>query len=489
MADYSKNEVLKETPSIGGYTESSLVNIKIPVAVAVTGNGNLIIAENYYDSVLEEDSVDPPALSFASTVYGLTSTDSPQAVTVENAGNAVLSFPVLSSGNNPSIATNFVLSGSGGSPCPMVSAGASTAGTLTARDSCTLSVNFTPLAVGALSGSLVLTDDNLNASAPTYASQSISLSGAGTQVTPTIVWAAPASIIYGTNLSGILNAAAQSGSTTIPGTFVYTATISGGTAAAVTAATVLAAGSYTMNTTFTPTNATDSMGGTGSISLTVGKSAPVVSLVSAANPAFVSSTIAFTATVSSSVGPPTGTMAFYDGTTLLGSGNVIAGSVTYSATALVGGPHSITAVYSGDSNFATVTSAAVVETIQDFTIAVSSSGSSSATAAPGGQAAYSLTVTPLDGSTLPGAVTLAVSGLPSGATATFSPATVPAASGSTNVTLSLNLSSQAAAKPSRMPFDRGTLAVALGLIVLPFAGRWRRGIKGYLSVRCLQLLV
>jgi N-acetylneuraminic acid mutarotase len=64
----------------------------------------------------------------------------------------------------------------------------------------------------------------------------------------------------------------------------------------------------------------------------------------------VSTTIAVVAPGS---GSPTGLVAFYDGTTFLGTGSVSGGTVALplSSTALAVGPHTIRAAYSGDGNF------------------------------------------------------------------------------------------------------------------------------------------
>jgi sugar lactone lactonase YvrE len=633
IATISTSLVLKETLSGGSYTQSTIQTSALnqPFGVAVDGSGNVYIADSGNSRVLKEDLADSPSLKFATTAYGLASTDSPQTVTVSNVGNAPLTFPVPSSGNNPSIAMNFSLDGSTASACPLLESGSSAPGTLPAGAFCVLPISFTPAAVGALSGSLVLTDNNLNTAAPGDAMQSISLSGIGTQATPTITWATPAAITYGmalnaaqldarasvpgtfsysspagtvlsagshqltvtftptdaidyttaigsiilvvnqatptiiwttpiaitygtalsatqlnanspvagtfsysppagtllgggsqtlslkftpsdstdyvtatatttitidqatptvawpappaitygTNLGAILDPRAQNGSATIPGTFAFTAKPTGGTAIAVTSATILGAGNYELTAAFTPTNISDYTVASASAVLTVGKAAALVSLGSSANAAFLSNAVIFSATVSSSVGTPTGTVSFYDGTSLLGPVALVSGVATYTTSALATGAHSITAVYSGDSNFSMETSSAVAENVQDFTIS-SSGGTTSATVSPGGQATNPLVISPLDGATLPGAVTLTVSGLPSGASATFTPSTVAANSGTTDVKLTVTLSGQAAALPLNIPLLRDPAPLALGLILLPFAGRMRR------ASRCLN---
>ncbi len=61
--------------------------------------------------------------------------------------------------------------------------------------------------------------------------------------------------------------------------------------------------------------------------------------------------------VSATTGTPTGTVNFYDGTTLLGSGMLGAnGFATFSATTLASGTHSISVQYGGDGNFTVSTS-------------------------------------------------------------------------------------------------------------------------------------
>lgn len=63
-------------------------------------------------------------------------------------------------------------------------------------------------------------------------------------------------------------------------------------------------------------------------------------------------TVTFTATIQpAGSNSPTGTVGFYDGSTLLGSSSVASGSATFSTTVLTLGNHMVSAQYSGDSNF------------------------------------------------------------------------------------------------------------------------------------------
>jgi len=107
---------------------------------------------------------------------------------------------------------------------------------------------------------------NVDASYPGDTNYSLSLSGtaplAGLQTTPTITWATPVAIIYGTALSATqLNATAS-----VPGTFVYNPP----------AGMVLTAGTHLLNVTFTPTDTTNYTTATASVQLTVNKATPTI---------------------------------------------------------------------------------------------------------------------------------------------------------------------------------------------------------------------
>src|SRR5581483_11696671 len=291
---------------------------------------------------------------------------------------------------------------------------------------CDVSVSFTPQSAGSLSANVVVTNNHLNGN---NATQTIAVSGTALNpVTTTITWTQPSAITYGTSLSGVLNATATDGSTTVPGTFAYTATPQGGSATTVTTATVLSPGGYTLSVSFTP-DSVSYTSATGSVSLTVNRASPSIALNSSANPALVSNSITLTATVSSSVSAPTGSVDFYDGTTHLGSGTLASGAATYATSNLTSGTHSITAVYAGDSNFSSVTSSAVSQVVSDLNLNIASGGSTTATVSPGGTATYSLRIAPSSGSTFPGAVNLSASGGPTGSTITITPSTIAAGAG------------------------------------------------------------
>jgi hypothetical protein len=100
------------------------------------------------------------------------------------------------------------------------------------------------------------------------------------------------------------------------------------------------------------------------VNLTVDEAAPTAILTASANPVVYGTQINFTATLTGGGARiPTGTVTFFDGSNLLGTGTLIGGSTSFATSALAVGSHSITATYGGDSNYTAVTSAALSETV------------------------------------------------------------------------------------------------------------------------------
>jgi CSLREA domain-containing protein/uncharacterized repeat protein (TIGR02543 family) len=160
-----------------------------PIGVAVDGVGNVYVADTFNNAVKELDLSSPPSLSFANTNVGSQSSDSPQTVTLRNIGNASLTFPVPGTGQDPSTSANFTLDSS--TTCPEVQT-SSSPGTLAAGATCTLALDFIPTTAGSITGTAVLTDNNLNVSS---AMQTINLSGTGLNST--------VSVSIGTNPAGL----------------------------------------------------------------------------------------------------------------------------------------------------------------------------------------------------------------------------------------------------------------------------------------------
>jgi hypothetical protein len=127
-----------------------------------------------------------------------------------------------------------------------------------------------------------------------------------------------------------------------------------GSGVATLSTSSLSVGSHPITATY---NADSSFNGSTSsiLSQLVNKASTTTTVASSLNPAILGQVITFTATVNPvapGAGTPTGTVQFFDGPTLLGSGLVSAtGVATLSTSSLTVGGHVITAVYGGDVNF------------------------------------------------------------------------------------------------------------------------------------------
>src|SRR5436309_3526137 len=95
------------------------------------------------------------------------------------------------------------------------------------------------------------------------------------------------------------------------------------------------------------------------------KTATTTALSSSLNPSYVGQSVTFTAAVSPS--GASGTVTFYDGTTILGTGSLnSSGQASSSTSTLAAGSHKITASYGGESYFTHNTSAALTQTVNKF---------------------------------------------------------------------------------------------------------------------------
>jgi hypothetical protein len=113
----------------------------------------------------------------------------------------------------------------------------------------------------------------------------------------------------------------------------------------------------------------------------------------------------------------------------------------------------------------TTATATVVLTVGDF-FSLNLVSASIQTVQPGTSAPFSFTVAPAGISTIPGPVTFTVTGLPPGATATFSPATIAAGGSTTTVKLTIKTSSSQTAKTG----PQQNAPIALGMLLLPMLG-------------------
>jgi hypothetical protein len=194
--------------------------------------------------------------------------------------------------------------------------------------------------------------------------------------------------------------------------------------------------------------------------------------------ALIGQPVVFTATVApAGTGLPGGTVSFYDGATQIGTAQALVNSsASLTVSTLSTGTHSITAAYSGDASFTGSTSAAVSELIGDFgfTVVPNSSnpaGTADQTVVPGQPANFAFTVQPLAGPfNFP--VTLSATGLPAGATVTFSPQTVTVGAAPANFTMTVQTPATSAALERSTLLGGGTVVFAF--LLLPFSETLRR---------------
>ncbi len=266
--------------------------------------------------------------------------------------------------------------------------------------------------------------------------------------------------------------------TTVPSGLTVTLTYNG----SATAPT--ARGSYVVVATISSNDYTGSATGT----MVIEPLTPAVSLASSTNPSIAQIAVAFTATVNGSLGTPTGTVSFLDGTTVIGTGTLSAGVATLTTAALSDGSHSITAVYNGDTNFLTATSAALTQSILDFSLTSGSgSGVTTQTTPPGGSATYPLNIVPTASIILPAPTILTVTGMPAGATAVITPSSwtqltsnswsLPANTLFPTMTLTIQVPGATANLMGEGPASRKLPPVEWGVLLLPFAIRLRRAGK------------
>jgi len=202
--------------------------------------------------------------------------------------------------------------------------------------------------------------------------------------------------------------------------------------------------------------------------LTITQATPSIMLSTSATSGFNGSTnITLTATlVSPTSGTPTGMVTFYSGTTLVGTATVVSGVGVYATVNLPVGTDSVTAVYSGDTNFISVTSQPILITISAG-FGVTSSGTALAFQASYQEAQAILTVTP-GGRT--DTLTFACQGLPAKLSCAFSPVSLPLAGITATQSVQLLVSNSSATGSLREGPAGGLFATrTVGLAMLPFA--------------------
>jgi hypothetical protein len=234
------------------------------------------------------------------------------------------------------------------------------------------------------------------------------------------------------------------------------------------------AGTYAIVPAVTGTNLSNYMVQTTNGTLTIIQAASSLTLSANADSVRSGQSLTLMARVSDassgSTGTPTGTVTFFDGTTPLGTAALTHGVANFSTSTLASGAtHSLTASYSGDTNFTLSDSGAAMSVsvgASGFSFTLTGSGSQKVV--PGSSVGYTFQVSPTS-EAYPAAVSFAATGLPEGAAAVFSPSTVAADGGAQPVTMTVRT---AATPKTSAPFKNTT--VAMSLLLMPVLGLGRR---------------
>lgn len=148
-------------------------------------------------------------------------------------------------------------------------------------------------------------------------------------------------------------AATATGSVTFTSdtTTLGTVTLAGGQATVTTAA--LPVGTHTIAANYGGDVTVNLAPSATTLGQTVTKAPTTTALTSSLDPSRSGQAVTFTATVTSSAGAPTGSVTFTSDANTLGTVNLVSGQATLTTSALPVGDHTLTATYTGDTNFQT----------------------------------------------------------------------------------------------------------------------------------------
>ena len=361
VADSGNNRIV-EIPAGGGAPTvlnvvAATLALKNPTSLALDSMGNLYIADTGNARIVKVTR-SAQSLTFPSTNDGVASAQ--QIVSLINAGNQSLTLSALT------VTPNFTLGGAA-TTCTSSTA-------LAGGAQCDLGVEFDPTASGTLTGTVNLTDNNLNA--PGNATQiALSGTGAGFAATIALTETPGTTVTFGTAVTVNVTVTGSNGtpsgniSYTIDGLNPQTVALDGTGAAQFTIPGTQPVGSYSVTVSYAGnanyTTATPSQSFTLVVTAQPGPGATTTALSLSPTSTNFGQSVTLTATVTpGSAGTPTGTVSFFNGTTLLGTPVALTGGVaTLTTTTLPIGSDVITAQYSGDTNYAGSTSAYEVETV------------------------------------------------------------------------------------------------------------------------------
>jgi hypothetical protein len=401
--------------------------IYAPYGVAVDATGNLLVAE-YFDHLIRKVSADSATLFFQPELW-TNQVSAPQNQTIENDGNADLTFSAVAPDANAAVAT-------GSTTCSLTS-------NIAVDASCVVAAEFAPTSTANPLPNPLVGNVNLTGN-PADSPLDISVVGEALGLNGAIVTLSSSQnpAAYGQALTLNVSVKQDPNSTqgTPTGTVTFSDTFQGTTNPLGTTQTLNASGNASLQLTtlavgthvITANYSGDtyySASASNPLSQVVQEQVTVTIASSSPNDTSAyGTTVIFTATVAVSGGiPVSGSVSFYNGATYLGSGTLNGNVATYSTANLPVGSNSITASYTDTNNVSATSSPVkqIVEQTTATTIASSANPSIHGTAVTftavvtaTGTVAPTGTVTFLDGSTPIGTGTLAAAGTTTAA-ATF----------------------------------------------------------------------
>ena len=452
------------------------------VGVAASGAGNLYVTDATGAAVTSIERV-AGLLNFGNVNEQLSSAT--QSVALSNDGDTTLTFGATlytASGNT----TDYTVSSPATNPC-------AASGTLAAGAACGISGVFSPTTTGTRAETLTLASNAVNASPVTA-----TLTGFGTNLPKTtlgLTTTPNGTVSYGTSVSATATITLPAGSTTaatgtvtffVNGTSYATVNVANGSAS--TTITGLAAQQNTIGATYSgDTNYAGSTATEATITVNLASTATsFTSSVSSVTPVPPNTSVTFTSTVTSAVtsSKPSGTVNFVsNGVTLVSAAvNSTTGIATVTTTALPTGTYAVTAVYSGDSGFATSSSTPITISILSAGFVVANLPTALTVTAPG-SVSTTFAVHPISGYV--GGVDMSCSGLPANTQCTFLPA-VLAFNGTNlapqNVTLTITTD-------QAPPTTVATLLLPFGALLMLMAWRKRKTfIRGLAPMAVLLVL-
>lgn len=232
---------------------------------------------------------------------------------------------------------------------------------------CSFRLDGTPTAAGTFSGTYQFhtNSGNFPSDAVLGGFFSVGYDITIAKASPSLSVSAPSAGTYTNPLTltaTLSNAVSPTGTVTFydNGTPIGTSSVSG-TTASLTIST-LSVGSHAITASYGGDSNHEAATSASAATVTVTKTTPSIALNTSASSPSYGSSVALVATMSGSASP-SGTVTFYDGATQLGNATISGTTAILMVSSLAMGAHTISAVYNGDTNNASVTSSTGTVTV------------------------------------------------------------------------------------------------------------------------------